>query len=97
MYNRKLMKNQQQYVYLVPPFTFDSYLRAEGVKRLFASGWKSLQANLQDTLFISDHADWNDVLQAVEQVSPKQIWTLHGDGRHLKEYFGHRIFTKSLN
>jgi len=97
MYSRKLMKNQQQYVYLVPPFTFDSYLRAEGVKRLFASGWKSLQANQQDTLFISDHADWNDVLQAVEQVSPKQIWTLHGDGRHLKEYFGDRIFTKSLN
>ncbi|MBS7563617.1 exonuclease [Mucilaginibacter sp. Bleaf8] len=96
-YGRKLMKNQEEYVYLVPPFTFDSYLRATGVKRLFASGWKNLQVNDQDTLFISDHADWNDVLQAVEQVSPKQIWTLHGDGSHLKKHFYDRIFVKVLN
>lgn len=97
IYNRKLMKNQEEYVYIVPPFTFDSYAGATGVKRLFASGWKNLQVNQHDTLFISDHADWNDVLYAVEQVSPRQIWTLHGDGIHLKNYFGDRIFTKALN
>ncbi|MFD1256058.1 MBL fold metallo-hydrolase [Mucilaginibacter terrae] len=97
MYNRKLMKSQEEYVYIVPPFTFDSYVNASGVKRLFASGWKNLQVNQHDTLFISDHADWNDVLYAVEQVSPQQIWTLHGDGTHLKNHFGNRIFTKALN
>lgn len=96
-YNRKLMKNQEEYVYIVPPFTFDSYLRATGVKRLFASGWKNLQVNQQDTLFISDHADWNDVLHAVEQVQPQQIWTLHGDGSHLQKHFADRIFVKVLN
>jgi len=97
MYNRKLMKNQDEYVYLVPPFTFNSYFRATGVKRLFASGWKNLQVNQQDTLFISDHADWNDVLQAIEEVNPQQIWTLHGEGNYLKEYLHGRIFTKALN
>jgi putative mRNA 3-end processing factor len=97
MYGRKLMKNQDGFVYLVPPFTFDSYFRATGVKRLFASGWKNLQVNQQDTLFISDHADWNDVLRAVEEVSPQQIWTLHGDGNYLKEHLHGRIFTKALN
>jgi len=97
MYNRKLMKNQDGYVYLVPPFTFDSYFRATGVKRLFASGWKNLQVNQQDTLFISDHADWNDVLKAIEEVNPQQLWTLHGEGSHLKEYLHGRIFTKALN
>ncbi|WP_345951071.1 MULTISPECIES: exonuclease [unclassified Mucilaginibacter] len=97
LYNRKLMKNQEQFVYVVPPFTFDSYARATGVKRLFASGWKNLQVNEQDTLFISDHADWSDVLQAIDHVSPTQVWTLHGEGIHLKNYLGSRIFTKALN
>ncbi len=97
LYNRKLMKEQKEYVYLVPPFTFDSYQRAVGVKRLFASGWKNLQVNDQDTLFISDHVDWNDVLITVEKVAPKQLWTLHGDGSALQQYFAGTLFTKALN
>jgi putative mRNA 3-end processing factor len=97
VYGRKLMKEQQEYVYIVPPFTFDSYVRATGVKRLFASGWKNLQVNTQDTLFISDHADWNDIIETVKQTQPKQIWTLHGNGTHLKNYFNDSIFVKLLN
>ena len=97
IYNRKAMKVQDEFVYIVPPFTFDSYIRAVGVKRLFASGWKNLQVNKDDTLFISDHVDWNDILQAVEQVQPAQIWTLHGNGAHLKNHFSNDIFVKMLN
>lgn len=97
VYSRKLMKNQDEYVYIVPPFTFDSYINATGVKRLFASGWKNLQANKNDTLFISDHVDWNDILQAVDHVEPKQLWTLHGNGTYLKKHFGNDIVVKLLN
>ena len=97
LYSRKLMKTQGEYVYIVPPFTFDSYINAKGVKRLFASGWKNLQVNQNDTLYISDHVDWNDILQAVKHVQPKQIWTLHGNGMHLKKHFGDDIFVKLLN
>jgi putative mRNA 3-end processing factor len=97
VYSRKLMKEQDEYVYIVPPFTFDSYIRATGVKRLFASGWKNLQVNRQDTLFISDHVDWNDILQTVERTQPQQVWTLHGNGMHLKKHFGDSIFVKLLN
>jgi putative mRNA 3-end processing factor len=96
VYGRKLMKNQQEFVYIVPPFTFDSYIRATGVKRLFASGWKNLQVNQQDTLFISDHVDWNDILLTIKNTKPKQIWTLHGNGMHLKKQFGDDIFVKLL-
>jgi len=97
LYGRKLMKAQEEFVYIVPPFTFDSYIRAKDVTRLFASGWKNLQVNSQDTLFISDHVDWYDILQAVKHVQPKQIWTLHGNGFHLKKHFGDDIFVKLLN
>jgi putative mRNA 3-end processing factor len=97
LYSRKLMKTQQEYVYIVPPFTFDSYLRATGVKRLFASGWKNLQVNQNDTLFISDHVDWNDILQTIKRTEAKQVWTLHGDGNYLRKHFGNTIFIKLLN
>jgi putative mRNA 3-end processing factor len=97
IYGRKLMKEQQEYVYIVPPFTFDSYIRATGVKRLFASGWKNLQVNAQDTLFISDHADWNDIIETINQTQPQQVWTLHGNGTHLKNHFNNDIFVKLLN
>ena len=97
VYGRKLMKVQDEFVYIVPPFTFDSYFRAVGVKRLFASGWKNLQVNKEDTLFISDHVDWNDILQTIERVQPAQVWTLHGNGAHLKNYFNGTIFVKMLN
>jgi len=97
LYGRKMMKAQDEFVYIVPPFTFDSYLRATGVKRLFASGWKNLQVNKEDTLFISDHVDWNDILYTVEKVQPKEVWTLHGNGAHLKKHLGDRIFVKMLN
>ncbi len=97
VYGRKLMKNQEEFVYIVPPFTFDSYIRATGVKRLFASGWKNLQVNREDTLFISDHVDWNDILTTVEKTQPRQVWTLHGNGMHLKKHFGDDILVKILN
>jgi putative mRNA 3-end processing factor len=97
IYGRKLMKVQDEFVYIVPPFTFDSYIRATGVTRLFASGWKNLQVNQRDTLFISDHVDWNDILETIERTKPKQVWTLHGDGRHLKNHFNNDIFVKLLN
>ena len=32
-----------------------------------------------------------------EQTQAKQVWTLHGDGTHLKKHFGDRIFVKILN
>lgn len=97
LYSRKLMKTQNEYVYIVPPFTFDSYIRAKDVKRLFASGWKNLQVNFNETLFISDHVDWNDILLTVQKVEPTEIWTLHGDGKHLVEHYKGKLKVKMLN
>ncbi|WP_207427226.1 exonuclease [Pedobacter sp. SYSU D00535] len=97
-YNRKLMKFPDQgFVYIVPPLTFESYFRAKGVLRAFASGWKRLQSRNDMELYISDHADWNDILKAVETIKPKEIWTLHGDGTFLQEYFLGTLPVKILN
>ena len=98
MYDRKVMKNNQQHqVYIVPPMVFHSYHKAINVVRAFASGWENLQQQNGISLYISDHADWDAILETIENVQPKQIWTLHGDGKQLKEYFKDRLEVKILN
>lgn len=98
LYTRKSMKQAgQNLVYIVPPLTFDSYIRAKNVVRAFASGWKRLQVNNGVQLFISDHVDWNDILTMMHQVKPKEVWTLHGNGKYLREYFIDQIPVKLLN
>ncbi len=96
-YDRKAFKqNQTNQVYMVPPLTFNSYGRALGVVSMFASGWKNLQYGNDETLYISDHVDWDDILQTIKEVEPQQVWTIHGDGNQLKTYFSDSLVVKIL-
>ncbi|WP_443939698.1 MBL fold metallo-hydrolase [Pedobacter sp. MW01-1-1] len=98
LYDRKAMKNNLEHqVYIVPPMVFNSYHKAINVVRAFASGWKNLQQQNGIALYISDHADWDAILETIQRVEPTQVWTLHGDGKHLKEYFKERLEVKILN
>ncbi|MBE8722574.1 MBL fold metallo-hydrolase [Sphingobacterium pedocola] len=96
IYNRKVMKDGVNKVYLVPPLTFNSYFRAKNVIRVFASGWKRLQHNNDLSLYISDHVDWEDLLQCIEASNPREIWTVHGDGAMLKSYFEGKIVVRNM-
>ncbi len=98
LYNRKLMKKpDQDLVYIVPPLTFNSYIRAKNVVRAFASGWMRLQMNNDLQLLISDHVDWKDILTMLRKVEPEQVWTLHGNGKYLKEHFKDQLTVNLLN
>lgn len=98
MYNRKVMKhNHTKMVYMVPPMVFKSYFKAINVIRVFATGWKHLQKNHEIQLYISDHADWNDILKTIEQVKPKEVWTNHGNGTQLKYHYENSLVVKLLN
>ena len=98
IYDRKVMKtNPTQMVYLVPPMVYNSYSRAINVVRVFATGWKHLQKGNEIKLLVSDHADWNDILQTIQEIQPTEVWTNHGDGRELKSHFHDLLKVKSLN
>ncbi|WP_285008010.1 MBL fold metallo-hydrolase [Pedobacter faecalis] len=98
IYDRKVMKAEKtNLIYLVPPMAFNSYIRAVGVKRVFASGWKHLQRTNDMDLYISDHVDWNGIINTVAYVQPKQIWTNHGNGMLLKDYYQKSLVVKLLN
>lgn len=96
VYDRRLMKHNCNQVYIVPPFTFESYMRATGVKRIFATGWIDRQKGNDEQLYVSDHADWNDLLEVIEYTRPQEIWTHHGDGSHLKAHFTGKILIRDL-
>lgn len=97
-YSKQLLKgNNKGMIYLVPPLAFNSFDRRKTLVRAFASGWERLQLGNTISLYISDHVDWEDILFTIEQVKPKEIWTLHGDGRLLKDYLKEKIPVKILN
>ncbi|MDB5021487.1 MAG: exonuclease [Pedobacter sp.] len=97
MYDRKVMKtNPNGMIYLVPPMVFKSYIKAINVVRVFASGWKNLQSK-ELQLCISDHVDWNGIIETIKQVKPKEVWTTHGSGKHLQAYFENELTIKVLN
>lgn len=88
LYTRKNFKNcLNNGVYMVPATTFKSYQKVSNVIKIFASGWERLQTNVNTSLYISDHVDWEDILEMIKYVNPSQIWTIHGDGKHLQYYF----------
>ena len=49
----------------------------------FASGWmriraRARQAGVELPLIISDHADWDELISTVEELSPGEVWVTHG-------------------
>jgi putative mRNA 3-end processing factor len=48
-----------------------------------ASGWmrvrqRAVQRNVELPLVISDHADWDELTQTIEEVNPAETWITHG-------------------
>ena len=49
----------------------------------FASGWMQVRARARQRgvelpLVISDHADWDELAQTIEAMSPAEVWVTHG-------------------
>lgn len=49
----------------------------------YASGWMQIRARARQKgidlpLIISDHADWNELTQTIQEINPKEVWVTHG-------------------
>lgn len=78
-------KNSGGKIILCPPSALqDRWTRRFGeLIRANASGWMQIRArakqkNVDLPLIISDHSDWNELLQTINDVQPEQIWVTHG-------------------
>lgn len=50
----------------------------------YASGWmrtrkRARAANVDLPLIVSDHADWHELTQTIEEVAPGELWITHGE------------------
>jgi putative mRNA 3-end processing factor len=97
VYNRDEFKHESGCVYIVPPNWLSRNRSNKNVYRAFATGWKRYFFNCDAILHVSDHADWNDILGLIDKVQPKKIYTLHGDGSHLKEHLQGKFDITVLN
>ncbi|MCW8090752.1 ligase-associated DNA damage response exonuclease [Alteromonas sp. ASW11-130] len=53
------------------------------LRTVMASGWMQVRARARQRLvelplIISDHCDWPELLQTIEEVNPKEVWVTHG-------------------
>jgi putative mRNA 3-end processing factor len=85
-YRRVEFKNETSSFYIVSPSQFNRFSRNKNVLKVFATGWKQSYYACDEVLSISDHADWNDLLLVVKNSGAKHVYTVHGDGSHLKNY-----------
>src|SRR5690606_28252126 len=97
LFDKRTMKNGSNIIYIVPPMVYHSNIKTINVIKVFATGWKGLQRSNLIQLYISDHADWNDILLTIDRVQPTQVWTTHGSGTSLKAYYGENLAVKSIN
>lgn len=86
LYTRQEFTAAENAVCIVPPGQFMRHSRNKDVLKVFATGWKRSFVRCDRILPISDHADWRDVLTLVEKSKARHIYTVHGEGRHLKEH-----------
>ncbi len=72
-------------IVLAPPSSLtDRWSRKlPNVMTCMASGWMQIRARSKQRraelpLIVSDHSDWNDLINTIEQVNPKEVWVTHG-------------------
>ena len=85
-YNYRLFRNSTGNVLVVPPRALSTYSRESRVMTAFATGWKNPPFKGHFMFHLSDHADWNEVLELVKKSEAKEIYTVHGHGSFLKKH-----------
>jgi putative mRNA 3-end processing factor len=95
-YRRDDFHNSEKGFFIVPPSYFRNYALQPNVLSVFATGWKRSFYRCDRVLRISDHADWNGVLNVVTNSKAKKVYTVHGNGRLLKEHLKESIEVKII-
>jgi putative mRNA 3-end processing factor len=72
-------------IVLAPPSALaDRWSRSlPNVRTAMASGWMQIRARSKQRkaelpLIISDHCDWPELLQTLQDVNPQEVWVTHG-------------------
>ena len=91
--NKKKIDELKGNLVLLPPsLSKGSYLKNfKNIQTAFASGWMSIRALRKRSGYdkgfaISDHADWDGILEVVKKSEAKNVFFHHGDSEALSKY-----------
>jgi len=95
--NKKKIDQLKGNLILLPPsLSKDSYLKNfKNIQTAFASGWMSIRAlrnrsGYDKGFAISDHADWEGILEVVKKSEAKNVFFHHGDSEALSKYLSEK-------
>lgn len=94
-YRRAEFKRKEKKILIAPPAAAKAYYGLQNTRQLMVSGWKSNKLGVEN-LNISDHVDWIQILKLVENSEAKEIWTTHGYGQDLQDFYQNKIIVKEL-
>jgi len=99
--NKKKIDQLKGDLILLPPsLSKSSYLKNfKNIQTAFTSGWMSIRAlrnrsGYDKGFAISDHADWDGILEVVKNSEAKNVFFHHGDSEALSKYLSEK---KSIN
>ena len=91
--NKKEIDELKGNLILLPPsLSKGSYLKNfKNIQTAFASGWMSIRALRKRSGYdkgftISDHADWDGILEVVKKSEAKNVFFHHGDSESISKY-----------
>ncbi len=91
--NKKKIDELKGSLILLPPsLSKGSYLKNfKNIQTAFASGWMSIRALRKRSGYdkgfaISDHADWDGILEVVKKSEAKNVFFHHGDSEAISKY-----------
>ncbi|ABV50433.1 Predicted exonuclease of the beta-lactamase fold involved in RNA processing [Prochlorococcus marinus str. MIT 9215] len=91
--NKKMIDELKGNLILLPPsLGKGKYLKNfSNIQTAFASGWMSIRALRKRSGFdkgfvISDHADWDGILEAIKKSEAKNVFFHHGNSEALRKY-----------
>ncbi len=95
--NKKKIDQLKGNLILLPPsLSKGSYLKDfKNIQTAFASGWMSIRAlrnrsGYDKGFAISDHADWEGILEVVKKSQAKNVFFHHGDSEALSKYLSEK-------
>ena len=89
---KKIDELKGSLILLPPSLSKGSYLKNfKNIQTAFASGWMSIRALRKRSGYdkgfaISDHADWDGILEVVKKSEAKNVFFHHGDSEALSKY-----------
>ena len=91
--NKKKIDELKGSLILLPPsLSKGTYLKNfKNIQTAFASGWMSIRALRKRSGYdkgfaISDHADWDGILEVVKKSEARNVFFHHGDSEALSKY-----------